>query len=707
MDKTAGFQISLQDENVSVETKSIPEELGEPTTDKFDLKIQKEGSSEYLYNGKYTSQTIAASAGTYTISASYGTNPVLALDDPYYFGEEADVIINDGEKKSVTLKCKVANALASVLYDDESQFSEMFSEYGVEIKVESNSVLLKNGTKESAYYRANSKPIFTFKGTIKDNGKKVESVLENEELSKAEYFSAAQHCKLTLSLKPATSGLIPTISKVEATTVTINETIPMEWLPAPKVSSTGFDENKVLMYYETAKISNASIDFDLASALQDLEFSLNFQDENLAKLNKNYKLSEITVEEQTAIRNIGINLPAIGGSSPQIEFTSDFYALLRADNEEVVENSISINSVTANNRTNKDENPIVYTIKTCKPEFSVSVLPGNIWTKEFTAEEITVSEGKGDLETLKDGGIKYQYSSDGGTLWKDFNDSSRQYFESCPSNKSYMIRAIYRDAIVSEPVNIDLETPVQLPNSGMEEWSTKELGSWGWINKTRYYGFYPYKDGSSDYFWATNNERSQDGNIILAQGDKTCFSPCVSYSESIKYKDTCSALIYTSGHGGGYASTGDIIYEEGAFAGSLFIGTYSWNRDNGETITKGHTFSSRPTVLKFWYNYVPKNTDTFQAYVELKNGEELVGTGTFTSSSSNGGWAEATVNIEYVDQPKKATSIYVQFLSTIKTSFSESDFDKNKGITFPVMGSWNAHIGSMLYIDDISLIYDK
>ena len=76
MDKTAGFQISLQDENVSVETKSTPEELGEPTTDKFDLKIQKEGSSEYLYNGKYTSQTIAASAGTYTISASYGTNPV-------------------------------------------------------------------------------------------------------------------------------------------------------------------------------------------------------------------------------------------------------------------------------------------------------------------------------------------------------------------------------------------------------------------------------------------------------------------------------------------------------------------------------------------------------------------------------------------------------------------------------------------------------
>lgn len=706
MDKTAGFQISLQDENVSVETKSIPEELGEPTTDKFDLKIQKEGSSEYLYNGKYTSQTIAASAGTYTISASYGTNPVLALDDPYYFGEEADVVINDGEKKSVTLKCKVANALASVLYDDESQFSEMFSEYGVEIKVESNSVLLKNGTKESAYYRANSKPIFTFKGTIKDNGKKVESVLENEELSKAEYFSAAQHCKLTLSLKPATSGLIPTISKVEATTVTINETIPMEWLPAPKVSSTGFDENKVLMYYETAKISNASIDFDLASALQDLEFSLNFQDENLAKLNKNYKLSEITVEEQTAIRNIGINLPAIGGSSPQIEFTSDFYALLRADNEEVVENSISINSVTANNRTNKDENPIVYTIKTCKPEFSVSVLPGNIWTKEFTAEEITVSEGKGDLETLKDGGIKYQYSSDGGTLWKDFNDSSRQYFESCPSNKSYMIRAIYRDAIVSEPVNIDLETPVQLPNSGMEEWSieTKQKESvTGWLKPKTYYTFHPYAEGTeNESWWDTNNNKAQGGTYAMGIWYEGCFASCVSYTEDV-HGGSKAALIYLSGCGDGYANTG-VTYVGGAMVGSLFIGSYN------SGIVQGHEFASRPTSLSFWYKYKPYNSDAFKVIVSLKNEETEIATGTYEPTAysvEDNDYIQATVDFNYMDLTKKPTTICVQFLASNKTELSQDDFAIGTTITYPVVGNWTVHMGSILKIDDISLNYSK
>ncbi len=102
-----------------------------------------------------------------------------------------------------------------------------------------------------------------------------------------------------------------------------------------------------------------------------------------------------------------------------------------------------------------------------------------------------------------------------------------------------------------------------------------------------------------------------------------------------------------------YASTNGTIYPAGAFAGSLFIGKYSWN-DKTESITPGHAFSSRPSALKFYYNYVPKNTDTFKAYVELKNGEEFVGSGTFISSTSNEGWAEATVTREYVDQPKEA-----------------------------------------------------
>mgnify|MGYP006993757668 CR=1 FL=1 len=66
MDKTAGFQVSLQDMGVAIETKSTPAELGKPLADQFKLKVVKNGDSSPLFDGNYTSQTIPASAGTYT-----------------------------------------------------------------------------------------------------------------------------------------------------------------------------------------------------------------------------------------------------------------------------------------------------------------------------------------------------------------------------------------------------------------------------------------------------------------------------------------------------------------------------------------------------------------------------------------------------------------------------------------------------------------
>lgn len=70
---------------------------------------------------------------------------------------------------------------------------------------------------------------------------------------------------------------------------------------------------------------------------------------------------------------------------------------------------------------------------THKPEFSVSVLPGNVWTKEFTAEDCTVTEGKGDATAIN-ADLIYQYSADNGRTWNAFNDNTnaRQAFISTP-----------------------------------------------------------------------------------------------------------------------------------------------------------------------------------------------------------------------------------------------------------------------------------
>lgn len=689
-----GIRITLAEEvGVDVSTRSTPEELDIPMA--TDFKIEATNSAgDKKYSGTFKKdETIPLDAGTYEVIAYYGINNTLALDAPYYEGTAENINVKEGYTTPVTLTCKVANALLSIRIneDDKEKFEATFKNPSFQLKVDEKS-LENSDTTKSFYFPAGS--TITKLAFSKDGSE----YQELEGITWPSSIEAADHIIVTVGIEPAPSGISLNVSKVEVVPVTIEETIPLEWLPKPKVEATGFDNNNTLTFAET-ETPPAKLNLDLASALQDIKFKFDFEDEQFSFEDREYLLS---TDKETIEQALGITLPAIGATEASIDF-APLVAKLQSKVDGATSNKIMI-VPQANNRWSSEKTDVdsVYTFTCNKPEFSIAVQEGNVWTKTFTIDEPTVTAG--DAETIKSK-LKYQYKTENGE-WQDCEQLVQ--FDSAPDEKNYQVRAIYREAIASEEVAVTLETPAQLPNSGMEEWSTRELGSWGWFDKTRYYGFYPYNNGEQNIWWATNNERSQDGNIVAGIGDHVAFSPCVSYSETIKHTGSRSALVYTSGHGGGYISSAIKIYPEGAIAGNLFIGNYLWS-DKTETITAGHSFTVRPTSFKFWYKYVPKNSDTFKVYIELKNGDEVIASGTFIPQtiSSETDWIEASIDLDYGDSPKTATSIYVQFLSTTKKSFSESDFDQNKSITFPVMGDWNAHIGSMLYIDDLSLIYDK
>lgn len=701
-----GFQITLRDE-ITVTTKSTPAELGKPTTDKFKLKIVNEVTNNAAYDGAYKSGTIPAAAGTYTVTATFGDNPVLALDDPYYKGEKTGVKVKNGETTSVSISCSVANALASVVFPDATEMTKIYQSYWVKVAVESYSTKLEPNSTKSAYFQAGKEVAFYFEGT-KLNGQSVSAKLEHDNLPTT--FEAADHYTLTLTFN---DDLSLDISKVEATTVTITETIPMEWLPAPKVSATGFDENKTLIIYETGEAPSASIDFKVAQPLQDLYFKLKFEDENLSSLNKGegaeYQLSEMSEEEISALTAAGIILPSIGSTEPQIIFSKDFISELLSKNDKIVNNVIIIDSVKANNRINKDESPLSYTIAVNKPEFTVDVLDGNVWSKTFTAEEISVSEGKGNLETIKKD-LVYQYQKTDGT-WQDFSnqDVRQQVFTEHPQNRNFKVRALYRGELVSNEKEVELESQDQLQNSGMEDWyieTKKKESDFDLIKPNSpktYYTFHPYANGTANFsWWDTNNDKAQGGTYALGIWYEGCFASCVSYTEDA-HGGSKAALMYLSGCGDGEANTSE-TYVGGAMVGSLFIGSYN----NG--IVQGHDFGVRPTSLTFWYKYKPYNSDAFKVVVSLKNGDKEIATGTYEPtaySSEDGEYKQASVNFNYSVENEKATTICVQFLASNKTELSRNDFNMGTTITYPVVGNWTVHMGSILKIDDISLVYDK
>lgn len=676
-----GFLISLG-EDVSVTTKSTPAELGKPTTDKFTLKIVKENTGSTLYEDTYTSQIIPASSGLYTVTATCGNNPVLALDAPYYKGEQSGVEVTEGPATPVSLTCKVANALASVVYNNSEKFDELFSSYAVKITVNQQYVSIgKEQSTKSAYYQAGSLPTFQFIGTLKDNGQEVSMLLEDEKLTDPATFAAAKHCKLTLSVKPATSGVILTVEKVEVENVTISETIPVDWLPAPKISATGFDDNKNLTVYETGNAPSVSIDFTVSQPLQDISFTLNFNDENLRSLNKDYQLSTLSDEDRITLSDAGITLPLIGSNSPKMTFSDYLTSQLLSKNEGVVNNQIIINSVTANNRTNTD-GAQTYTIAVRKPEFSVSVLPGNIWSKEFTVEEITVEEGKGNADKIK-GSLVYQYQDADG-IWRNCNnqETRQQVFTEHPQNRNYKVRALYREALASNEVSVEMEEPKALPNGNMDEW----------LSSTRYKQPY-YQPWSNETWWDTNNNVTMPKSYLTYPNYK-CF-PTTTYTES--GVSGRAAIIRSVAVNGANSE----IMGSGENRGILYTGTTS---DDG-TMTEGREWTSRPSQLTFMYQYESYDNEHFGAYIELlsEDGTKIASGEYLSEKISITSFQKAYITLKYTNETLKAFKIKIRFVSVAD---GESVSTRKQTITIPA-GSYKIYGGSVLTIDDISLIYDK
>lgn len=704
MDKTAGFQITLSDK-VTVTTKSTPAELGEPTTDKFKLKIVNEATNNAAYDGAYKSGTIPAAAGTYTVTATFGENPVLALDDPYYKGDTTGVKVEEGQTTSITLNCKVANALASVVFPDATEMVKIYKSYWVKVAVENYSVKLEPNSTKSAYFQAGKEVAFYFEGE-KLNGEKGSAKLVNENLPTT--FKAADHYKLTLAFN---DDLSLDISKVEANSVTITETIPMEWLPAPKVEAEGFDENQKLIFYETEE-PVSKIHINSAIGLEQLQFNVNFGDPNYSSLNGDYDLSTMTSEQKQAFENAEIVIPQLAEAEACTFDFTEFAKKLTANqdnNVKSVDNIITLTSVTANGRSLTAEELKAYTISIKKkPVFTVSVDGGNVWSKEFTANPVNVMEGDADI--ANDAEMTYQYSSDNGLTWNDCNDNinRRQKFDTHPDKRTLKVRAKFRN-FTSETVDIELEEPMQLPNSGMEDWyieTKKKESDFDLIKPNSpktYYTFHPYANGTANFsWWDTNNDKAQGGTYALGIWYEGCFASCVSYTEDA-HGGSKAALMYLSGCGDGEANTSE-TYVGGAMVGSLFIGSYN----NG--IVQGHDFGVRPTSLTFWYKYKPYNSDAFKVVVSLKNGDKEIATGTYEPtaySSEDGEYKQASVNFNYSVENEKATTICVQFLASNKTELSRNDFNMGTTITYPVVGNWTVHMGSILKIDDISLVYDK
>lgn len=233
-----GLRVTLNHVSTTTYTRATPAQLGEPVADRFNLKVD-DAAGVAKYSGKFTDQLIRLVGGKYTVTVSYGDNPVLDVDAPYYVGTQS-VTVTDGQESSAEIQCMVGNALISVIFGrneaEKARFEKFYQSYGVNVKVSELSLNLSSDAK-SAYFRAGTHPELEFTGVLKANGEQVRTTMDLSGTVFPQTFQAADHAIVTLTLPDPESAAVIEISKVELEEATLEETIPLSWLPIPQASA--------------------------------------------------------------------------------------------------------------------------------------------------------------------------------------------------------------------------------------------------------------------------------------------------------------------------------------------------------------------------------------------------------------------------------------------------------------------------------------
>lgn len=233
--------ISLENVAPSVLTRSTPSEIGVPTAEGFMVEV-KDAAGKEVYSACYSDNYIPLVAGQYEVSAFYGDNPMIAIDAPYYLGTSKAVV--EGDKISpVSIECKVANALVSVRFGrdeaERARFDRFYSSYGLRVYVGGKYATVSDRhSSQSVYFRAGTSVVLAFTGVLQANGQEVTMPLDASGTGFPEMFQAADHAIVTLSLPDPESAAAVDISKTELEEATMEETIPLSWLPIPKAYPT-------------------------------------------------------------------------------------------------------------------------------------------------------------------------------------------------------------------------------------------------------------------------------------------------------------------------------------------------------------------------------------------------------------------------------------------------------------------------------------
>ena len=673
---------------------------GSLNTDKF--KVELINSSGVIFKrwetfAEYKAQEnegIHMNAGHYKVRATYGDSTASGWDAWFFMGEQ-EFDVKPQEMEELSVVCKMANVKVAVVYGENLRAD--YQDYTATVSNSRGSLVFGKDCAEAGYL-----PVGTLSVNMEltdVSGKKL--YYRSADVSAA----AGDFITLNLDTKAAPQGGMGLSLDVDYGTndKTVEVGISDAFLPAekPVLSLTGFDaESGQLSFVEGNDPGEASVTLTWdpkASPVKSLKLksaSGYFKEHDLPS---EVDFCSLTSTDRDLLLNAGLLFPEMSGemTANMVKLEFDGLALKLEYDDDETANTHTFTIVA----TDSKDNVVTKTVTIVPIQASKSlseIQPGNVWARRAYLTLNTDGDPSKLTVQVKESGTELWYTPEG-TEYSVSGKTSSATVKGLKSNTKYAFRAVYNGFAAAEAPEMTTETEQQPENAGFEEWSesTVKLFTNGDKEQQTYY---PWKaDGNQ--WWDTNNSQTVISWGTLDPDPANWFSkqtyksfPSVSYVSGRKGMAAQMMLIAVSS-----SATGTTAPSAKIGLGKIFTGVYEGQQ--------GRPFQSRPDSLKFWYKYESVNSDNFKVYISMKNGDTVIGEGTFTSSESKTDWAECAVDITYSRTDLVADTIYIEFVSASDTE--KWKYANNIGdIVYGGDKTADVHRGSILTVDDLELIYE-
>lgn len=686
------------DGDCSPHLKSAVQEEEVPAGE-FIVEIFKTDGNVRLYRDTYANtenKAIKLNGGDYRLVASHGDPDGCGFDAPYYMGEEM-FTVHAQTHEEVHVTAKLANVKIAVEFG-ENLLIEYPEHYAVVRSDKDCSLEFSAGEERTGYMPAGNLSLELY---AKIDGEWKYYASEPEEYSPNDFVTFHVDTKEgegSLSLNIKVDDSVELVEKeVE---------IPQSMLPkeAPKMTFSGFGDTNVIEVVEAGETPE-SLKIDIVADAGIGHCILHINSEYLARIGVPAEIDLVTVEENVAelLKDNGFDWRGVmqGQRLAYIDLTGVAEKLASEvyDDANPFKAEISFEIEDSNGK--KSAESQIITIAATKPEFSFSAVPTDAWAKSIRGMQISYTN-------LNPSVLKLQYKASADSDWQDaglFSDSgsvlSFNNISGLTPETEYQLRAIYNgNEAAAIQTSLTTEAAAQVGNSGFEEWQTSVFEfTYNFFGKHEHNidWYHPWSSEETDIWWAVNSRVAMPSSTSVASANWNWVRfPTVAYTADAA--DGGNAAVIYSVAVGDWTTN---ISPGTSHAGELFIGTAD---DSGNHSSEGHSFGSRPDRLEFMYKYDSNGGETFFVNAELYSEDgTVIATASTDSGSASSSWLKFSLPFQYTDTARKAARIYVSFKST---SASEPSVTGNKVITIADNVQYTGNFGSVLYLDDLQLIYE-